>query len=76
MKLQDVNKTKKDIKDLKAYGRMFPRETVEVKPSATSSNKRKSVIGVARQNNQERARANEPIFSQRDLDNAPMPTAL
>ena len=74
---QQIAWTKKDIRDLKAYGRMFPREAVETpKTEVSVSGKSKSVIGVARQNNQERARANEPIFSQRDLDNAPMPTAL
>ena len=73
---QQIAWTKKDIKDLKKFGKLFPREEVEEKKTVIASKKPKSVIGVARQNSQERAKAGEPIFSQQDLDNAPMPTAL
>ena len=66
---------------MKKYGKLFPREeasNIAKKDETVSalSSRSKSVIGRARQNNLERAQAEEAIFSQQDLDNAPMPTAL
>lgn len=75
-----LSELKKDIFDLENYGKIQPRkpqkqvllETVPAqnetsKPSLTKS-------GKAPQPRTKPAKANEPIFSQHDLDMAPMPT--
>ena len=47
-------------------------ETKKVK--STRKKKQKSILSRERENRKERAKANESIFSQEDLDNAPMPS--
>ena len=44
------------------------------KAKSTRKKKQKSILSRERENRKERARANESIFSQEDLDNAPMPS--
>ena len=83
--------TKKDIADLKMFGKIMPRtieetvatvnqnaQTMPAKDTSVSTKmiSSKSVLGQARENREERAKPNESIFSQQDLDNAPMPSTI
>ena len=83
----EIEFAKKDIADLKKFGKIMPREEEtpsitnqkEAKADKTVATKKtpsKSVLGQARENREERAKPNESIFSEQDLNNAPMPSSI
>ena len=76
---EEIDTAVKDIKDLKKYGKIrseSKRKTSANKKKDTQKKKKKekSILTQERENRTERAKANESIFSQEDLDNAPMPS--
>ena len=87
---EEIGVANADIKDLTKHGRILNRsskkkvkakedEDVDVEKTVKSTSKKKSkktILAKERENRSKRARANESIFSQEDLDNAPMPSAL
>ena len=81
----EIEFAEKDIADLKQFGKIMPRAEEEVALPSSSTAKAeslpkktasKSVLGQARENREERAAPNESIFSQQDLDNAPLPSSI
>lgn len=70
---QEISTAKQDIKDLKQYGRIKTHQKKVASAEIKSDSKKKSILSQAKENKAERAKENESIFSQEDLDNAPMP---
>ncbi len=80
MKTQ-LSELKKDISDLERYGKIRPRAKPKQTPSVASATPATSSVkptltksGGAPRPRTQAAKANEPIFSQNDLNMAPMPT--
>lgn len=79
----EIEFAKKDIADLKKFGKIMPREEIAppspvsgAKTESVKKSSSKSVLGQARENREERAKPNESIFSEQDLENAPMPSTI
>ena len=75
---EEIAVAAEDIKDLKKYGEIRSKTkrkaAAEKKQNSAKNKKEKSILTQERENRTERARADESIFSQEDLDNAPMPS--